>query len=71
MRTAIIVGVVLAGVASVAAQDYQSPVPPLPTTVKNPIDASPATQPATAIPAAQTLGANVQTPPAQMNTQQH
>jgi hypothetical protein len=44
MRTAIVVGLVLAGVASVAAQEYQSPVAPLPPTVSKPLDTSSATR---------------------------
>jgi hypothetical protein len=76
MRTALAICFILTGVASVAAQDYQSPVAPLPPTVSKPIDTSPATQGSTALPAAseaakgQTPGATAQTPPAQANTQQ-
>jgi hypothetical protein len=76
MRTALAICFALAGVASAAAQEYQSPVPPLPPTVSNPINTSSATQGATLLPAApesvraQTPGAAAQPPPAQANTQQ-
>ena len=77
MRTVITVCLVLAGVASVTAQEYQSPVAPLPPTVSKPIDTSSATQGATPLPAnsetakAQTQGTTAQTQPAQANPQQH
>ena len=76
MRTALAIYFILMGVASVVAQDYQSPVAPLPPTVSKPLDTSPATQGATSLPAApdsaraQAPGATAQTPPAQANTQQ-
>ena len=76
MRIAIVAGLALAGVVSAVAQDYQSPAAPLPTTVTNPIDTSPATQGATTLPAnpetarAQTPPATAQTPPASASTQQ-
>jgi hypothetical protein len=76
MRTVLAICFALVGVATVAAQDYQSPAAPLPSTVSKPIDTSAATQGATTLPAApdtakaQTPGAKVETPPAQANTQQ-
>jgi hypothetical protein len=76
MRTALAVCFILTGIASVVAQDYQTPVAPLPQTVSKPIDTSPATQGSTALPGpseaakAQTPGATALTPPAEANTQQ-
>jgi len=73
MRTALVIGLVLAGSASATAQEYQSPVPPMPP---GPMDTSPANpgqttlppadQPATAQPQPQTATV----PPASASTQQ-
>jgi hypothetical protein len=74
MRTALAIALVLAGVASVAAQDYQSPVPPMPPGMG--MDTSAAKPAQTPLPppntsaTAQTPPATEQTPPASANTQQ-
>jgi hypothetical protein len=74
MRIALAIGLVLAGVASVAAQQYQSPVPPMPAGMG--LDTSSAKTAQTALPpanttaTAQTPPQSASVPPATANTQQ-
>jgi len=73
MRIALAIGLVLAGVAAVAAQEYQSPTPPMP---QGPIDTSSADPGQTTLPSgdqpatAQTQPQTATAPPAAASTQQ-
>jgi hypothetical protein len=73
MRTAMAIGFLFVGITSVAAQDYQSPSPPMPPSVDT-SQAMPGQQtllPSAGTPAtAQTPPVSAQTPPDSASSQQ-